>query len=174
MKNLVLWNQAVAFHGHACGGLAVGYHAALYAMELLELEPSEDEEVVCIAENDACGVDAIQAILGCTLGKGNLLLALRGKQAFNFYERKTGKSVRLVLQYPENLSKEEKLELLYQGDYHDFFMVKETEFPLPEPARIFKSETCSKCGERTAENYLHLEKGKLLCESCYVSYRRIL
>lgn len=66
-------------------------------MELLELDFSADEDVVCITENDACGVDAIQVLLGCSVGKGNLLFHLRGKQAFSFYNRKTGKAVRLVL-----------------------------------------------------------------------------
>lgn len=64
------WETCVQFHGHACGGLTIGYKAACYAAELLELSFSGDEQVVCIAENDACGVDAIQALLGCSIGKG--------------------------------------------------------------------------------------------------------
>ena len=97
MEQQALWEKCVAFHGHACGGLTIGFQAARYAMELLELDFSADEDVVCIAENDACGVDAIQVLLGCSVGKGNLLFHLRGKQAFSFYNRKTGKAVRLVL-----------------------------------------------------------------------------
>ena len=68
-----LWDRAVDFHGHACPGLTIGYRAALYAAELLDLDFSEDEDAVCVSENDACGVDAIQAVLGCSVGKGNLL-----------------------------------------------------------------------------------------------------
>ena len=71
------WETCVQFHGHACGGLTIGYKAACYAAELLELSFSGDEQVVCIAENDACGVDAIQALLGCSIGKGNLLFHMR-------------------------------------------------------------------------------------------------
>lgn len=56
------WEKCVAFHGHACGGLTIGYKAAQYAIKLLELTFSEDEQVVCISENDACGVDAIQVM----------------------------------------------------------------------------------------------------------------
>ena len=48
-----LWEKCVAFHGHECGGLTIGYKAALYAAELLELSFSEDEKFVCISENDA-------------------------------------------------------------------------------------------------------------------------
>ena len=58
------WEKAAGFHGHVCGGLAIGFQAARYAIKLLELTFSEDEQVVCISENDACGVDAIQAVLG--------------------------------------------------------------------------------------------------------------
>ena len=34
-KEQQLWDKCVAFHGHACGGLTIGFKAALYAMELL-------------------------------------------------------------------------------------------------------------------------------------------
>ena len=50
----------------------------------LNLSFSEDEEVVCVTENDACGVDGIQAILSCTAGKGNLKFRDTGKMAFSF------------------------------------------------------------------------------------------
>ena len=76
-----------------CGGLTIGYKASLHAIELLNLEFSDDEQVVCIAENDTCGIDGIQVMLGCSIGKGNLLFRMRGKQDFSFYNRKTGKSI---------------------------------------------------------------------------------
>ena len=85
MNQQELWQKCVAFHGHQCGGLTIGYKAALYAIELLGLTFSEDEQVVCIAENDACGIDAIQVILGCSVGKGNLLFHMAGKQACLLY-----------------------------------------------------------------------------------------
>ncbi|MBO4914977.1 MAG: formylmethanofuran dehydrogenase, partial [Oscillospiraceae bacterium] len=47
------WEKCAAFHGHVCGGLAIGYQAARCAAELLELSFSEDERIVCVAENDA-------------------------------------------------------------------------------------------------------------------------
>ena len=103
-----LWKKCAEFHGHECGGLTIGYKAALYAKELLDLDFSEDEQVVCISENDACGVDAIQVILGCSVGKGNLLFHICGKQAFSFYDRGSGRSVRLVLkEKPREMTKAE-------------------------------------------------------------------
>lgn len=172
-ENKELWNKAAAFHGHVCGGLTIGYKASLYAIELLDLTFSEDEKVVCISENDACGVDAVQAILGCSVGKGNLLFHMRGKQAFSFYNRKTGKSVRLVLrQGPEGMTRQESFAY-YQGTPpEELFDVKQATIPLPEQARLFDSYVCDCCGERTGSNWIRLAGGKKLCLDCYESYDR--
>ena len=32
-----LWDKCVAFHGHECGGLTIGFKASLYAMKLLKI-----------------------------------------------------------------------------------------------------------------------------------------
>jgi formylmethanofuran dehydrogenase subunit E len=176
MENETLWEKAVAFHGHICGGLTIGYQAALYAKKLLRLSFSEDEEVVCVTENDACGVDAIQVILGCSVGKGNLLFRLRGKQAFSFFNRKTGESIRLVLKEPSGKtgSKEEKQKYLFEASPEDLFEVKQVSFELPEEARLFNSVICEECGEKTAENYARLQNGKKLCLDCYSPYSRFM
>lgn len=36
-ENKELWHKCVEFHGHACGGLTIGYKAALYAIERMGL-----------------------------------------------------------------------------------------------------------------------------------------
>lgn len=161
------WNDCVAFHGHACGGLTIGYKASLYAAQLLKLEFSEDEQVVCITENDACGVDAIQVMLGCSVGKGNLLFHLRGKQAYSFYNRKTGASARLVLKpKPQGMTKEESFAY-YQGcTPEEMFVVKETTVPIPEKAKLFDSYICDCCGELTGAPWIHQADGKALCLDC--------
>ena len=167
------WKDCVAFHGHECGGLTIGYKASLYAIELLKLEFSADEQVVCISENDACGVDGIQVMLGCSVGKGNLLFHMRGKQAFSFYNRKTGESVRLVLKpKPEGMTREESFVYFQGCEPKDMFEVKETTIRLPEAARLFDSYICDCCGETTGANWIRLAGGKKLCLDCYESYDR--
>lgn len=165
--------KCVEFHGHLCPGLTIGFRAAKYAIKLLELNFSEDEDVVCVTENDACGVDAIQVLLGCSAGKGNLLFRMRGKQAFSFYNRNTGKSVRLVLKQRmgEKDRDQWQKELMQMSD-EDIFDVKDATFKLPEVARIFVSYPCEKCGEMTAESFIRLEEGKKLCPDCYEEYTR--
>ena len=87
------FQDAIAFHGHACPGLALGYRAAQYAMDALRAGRSDDEELVCIVENDACGVDAIQVVAGCSVGKGNLVLHDLGKHAYTFIDRRYNRAV---------------------------------------------------------------------------------
>ena len=62
-------DKAIAFHGHWCPGLARGIRAAVWAAE--HFGTAADEEIVTVTETDMCGVDAIQALLGCTFGKEN-------------------------------------------------------------------------------------------------------
>lgn len=168
-----LWEKAAAFHGHVCGGLTIGYKAALYAIALLGITFSPDEELVCVAENDACGCDAIQAILGCSVGKGNLLFHMTGKQAFSFYNRKTGQSVRLVLRPSEKQMTREESFTYYQSlAPEDMFDVKETKITLPERAQLFESCVCDGCGEVTGANWLRLAGDRKLCVDCYHTYDR--
>ena len=173
MINTELWSKCVEFHGHECGGLTIGYQAAIYAKKLLNGEFSQDEEMVCITENDACGVDAIQVILGCSVGKGNLLFHMRGKQAFSFFNRKNGKSVRLVLKVRDNkMTREESFKFYQECEPEDMFDVKETTLEVPERARIFNSIICEKCGEKTSENMIRIQSEQNLCMDCYNEYNR--
>lgn len=167
------WEKCVAFHGHSCGGLTIGYKAAQYVMELLGVRFSDNERLVCIAENDACGVDAIQALLGCSVGKGNLLFHMRGKSAYSFYDRKSGKSVRLVLKpKPEGLTREKSFAYYQALEPRDMFAVKETTLALPEAAKIFDSYVCERCGELTGANWIRIAGGKKLCLDCVQTYDR--
>ncbi len=41
------FKQCADFHGHVCGGLAIGYTAALAGMEWLKGHRALDEELLC-------------------------------------------------------------------------------------------------------------------------------
>ncbi|MGL4606847.1 MAG: FmdE family protein [Eubacteriaceae bacterium] len=171
--NQELWKKAVDFHGHHCPGLAIGFRAAIEAIKALDIPFSEDEEIVCVTENDACGVDGIQVVLGCSVGKGNLLFRNRGKQAFSIFNRRTGKSIRLVLKNLPEMSREEKENyLLNEPDGHQIFDFKPVPYDLPEQAQIFNSIICESCGEKTAEPMIRLENGQKLCLDCSHPYSR--
>jgi len=176
LTDIELWEKTQAYHGHSCSGLAIGYKAAIYAKELLDITFSQDEEVVCVIENDACGLDALPIILGCSVGKGNLLLRLRGKQAYSVFNRKTGKSVRLVFKGRDfgDISPDERRDALLRIPHSELFEVKEVGFDIPEMAKLFQSIVCEGCGETAAENYIRLQEGRKLCLDCHEPYSRFI
>ena len=170
--NEALWNKCVAFHGHSCPGLAIGYRASVLALELLGVQSALDEELVCITENDACGVDGVQAVAGCTIGKGNLLFHNTGKMAFSFYSRTSGKSLRLVLRALPELDREARKDFILNAPADQVFQVKEAVLPLPEKARHFQNVTCARCGESIPEHKARLQDGQVLCLDCFSDYSR--
>ena len=54
-----------------------GVRAAMEAQRRFGVERAEDEEIVCVTENDACGVDGIQFVLGCTWEREISYIAVR-------------------------------------------------------------------------------------------------
>lgn len=103
------WQKAVEFHGHACPGLAIGFMAVEAVKEKMGVTFSWDEELVCVTENDACGVDAVQVLTGCSFGKGNLIYRDTGKQAFSFFNRKNGESLRMIVKpFREEMDREKR------------------------------------------------------------------
>jgi formylmethanofuran dehydrogenase subunit E len=172
--NKELWDKAVAFHGHECPGLAIGFKACEAAAEKIGIGVSDDEEIVCITENDACGVDAIQALLSCTLGKGNLLYHGTGKQAFSFFDRKNNKKLRVCLKPGKNedMDRTQWREYLLSAPVDDIFTFSEPKLDLPEKAQLFNTVVCEICGEGAPEHKMRLQDGKTVCADCFRSYSR--
>ncbi|HOJ11779.1 MAG TPA: FmdE family protein [Clostridiales bacterium] len=172
--NKQLWDKSVAFHGHECPGLAIGFKACEAAAEKMQLEFSDDEEIVCVTENDACGVDAVQAIFSCTLGKGNLIYRGTGKQAFSFFNRKTGQKFRVCLKPSQNkgMDRDQWKEYLLNSQVDEIFTFSEPKFDLPERARLLKTVVCEICEEGTPEHKAHLQDGKIVCADCFKTYDR--
>lgn len=170
-----LWDKCIELHGHACPVLALGYRVGEFAMNKFKLHYSEDEEIVCVTENDACCVDAIQVTTGCTIGKGNLIYRDRGKLAFSFFNRKTGERMRIIFKKRINwmeTDREEIQKYILKASFDELFDVKEPIFDVPEKARIFQSYDCEICGERTAESRVKLQEGKKVCMDCNKEYTR--
>lgn len=172
--NKELWAKAVAFHGHECPGLAIGFKACEAACEKMGMEISQDEQIVCITENDACGVDAVQALLSCTLGKGNLIYRGTGKQAFSFFNRATGQKLRVCLIPGKNdgMERSEWQRYLLNAPVDQIFSFSEPRMDLPEKARLFATIVCELCGEGAPEHKMHLQDGKTVCADCFKSYDR--
>jgi formylmethanofuran dehydrogenase subunit E len=181
--------KAVQFHGHMCPGLAMGYRVAKYVKE--HYPRSEDEELVAIVENSSCSVDAIQDMLGCTSGKGNLIFKDYGKQAFTFYSRDQGKAMRIYFKgdvfegmdklrqkyFKGELEPEEKKEFelvreqviqkILAAPDQEVLSIKEVDIPAPQKARIYPSLRCQECGEAFMEILGRTVKGKVVCKDCF-------
>lgn len=169
-----LWEKCVEFHGHECPGLALGYKVCEAAKEKLGISFSKDEEIVCVTENDACGVDAVQVITGCSIGKGNLIYRDRGKMAFSFFVRSTGKKLRIIAKSNTKgpTDREARQKYILDAPVDDIFEFKIPAYELPEEARIFKKVICESCGESAAENKIRLMEGTKVCLDCFKDYTR--
>lgn len=169
------FKKCVAFHGHLCPGLCIGYRAAAEGLAHVRAQRSEDEEVVAVVENDACGVDAVQWLTGCTFGKGNLIFKDYGKQVFVFYSRAGGAGVRLSLRadaFASTESRDDKIRLLLEAPAEQLFDIREVDRPAPPPARIHESVACGVCGEPTMKTRIRSVDGRDVCLECLEEQHR--
>ena len=187
------FKRCVDFHGHICPGLAIGFRAAETALKRLEETRAPDEELVAIVENNACGVDAVQVLTGCTFGKGNFIYRDHGKQVFTLLGRKSGKGVRVAKKAdtgprdrerdelfkkireetatPEERKRFQELHLqrsreILERPTEELFSVRYVDIPLPPKAMIEPSIPCDGCGEPTMASRLREVQGRRLCGDC--------
>jgi len=188
-----LLKLVVEFHGHDCPGLWIGIRAAELCLQRLGRHDDNDP-LLAITETDMCAVDAIQALLGCTFGKGNLIHRDYGKVAFSFYRRNNGRAFRAVRRAESGGGSDEMRELMrlvfsgkatdeqkqrymelrdrsraaiIEADLEDLFDVLELHDTPPRPARILDSLRCESCGEMTMESRTRRFGGKTLCIPCF-------
>jgi len=168
-----LWDKAVAFHGHECPGLAIGFKACQIAIKKMGLKFSGDEDVVCVTENDACGVDAVQFLTGCTMGKGNLIYRDTGKMAFSFFNRSNGDSLRVMFK-PSNqkMDRKQSQEYILTAPAEAVFDIMKPNYSLPIKARSFETIICEQCGEGAPEHKIRINEGKKVCLDCFEDYSR--
>ncbi|SMF26240.1 FmdE family protein [Desulfovibrio gilichinskyi] len=185
--------RVIEFHGHQCPGLAIGIRASELCLN--KLGHNNESSLVTICETDMCGVDAIQFLTGCSVGKGNLLLRDYGKMVFTFFRREDGKGVRALLNpefLEENRNEMSKLmkatsdgfateadkkkckeirsevEAKYlEADLDEMFIIGAPQMVMPRPAAILESLECESCGEKIMESRSRRFAGQTLCIPCF-------
>lgn len=186
-------DACIDFHGHVCPGLSIGIRAA--ELCLRELGHNNETPLTTVCETDMCGVDAIQFLTGCTLGKGNLIHRDYGKNAFTFYRKSDGKGIRALFR-PEAMgpdydecrrlmkksvdntaTAEEKQRLatlrsqqqqtLMSAPLDEVFHSSEPDMLQPRPAKILATLSCAHCGEGTMESRTRRFDGQTLCIPCF-------
>lgn len=184
--------MAIQFHGHICPGLLIGVRAAELAQKQLGIGSDSDEELVAVVENDNCSVDAIQAILGCTFGKGNLIFRDYGKNVWTIISRQSGRALRIARKYgsaagpaseryrelagqveltEEDAGEKEILigelfEKIMSMPVEELFTWQEVAVSPPEKARIQATLRCDRCGEGVMESRANSINGEMLCLDC--------
>lgn len=172
------YEEIVRFHGHECPGLAIGYRMAGAAMEKLASMRAADEELVAIVENDACGVDALQCVTGCTFGKGNLLFRDYGKQVYTIFSRSTRTGVRVLFHgngIPEDIREDRSTlaDWILNSSADSILSVTKTSAPEPEPAKIRDSIRCAACGEKVMESRIQHIHRETVCIPCYDKQQKL-
>ena len=161
---------AVAFHGHLCPGLLIGYRAAKAAAASLEVGRSEDEDLVLVAENASCSVDAFQALLSTTFGKGNLHLEDNGKQVFTLGDRATGRAVRVALRFDAfdaaGADRDAKIDRLLHAGTEELFHLNPVRLRLPDKAQVLPTVRCARCREGAMVTRTVTNADQVYCLPC--------
>ena len=165
------YEDLIHFHGHSCPGLAIGYRMSRAGLNFLSSSRAKDEEIVAIVENDACGVDALQCLSGCTFGKGNLIFNDYGKQVYTLYNRKFRKGIRIVFNarnVPDNVreDREKYINWLLTAPEEEVVSLMEVEIDEPESAIVIKSVECEFCGESVMETRTSKVDNRIACIPC--------
>jgi len=164
------YEDLINFHGHSCPGLAMGYRLTMAALDYLAGQCAADEELVAITENNACGVDALQFISGCTFGKGNLIFHDYGKMAYTLFSRRSGQGVRVVFKRQAvpaavKADRQAYIQWLLTVDEQVIISRRPVDREAP-PARVLDSITCDQCGEAVMATRIRRQNGRILCIPC--------
>lgn len=161
----------IKFHGHSCPGLAIGFRLANAAMNALGVIRSDDEELVAVVESDACGVDALQCVSGCTFGKGNLVFRDYGKHAYSLFSRVKQQGVRVVFHgkgVPAELREDRPAYAKRIMTEQEDAILSVARIPYEElqAARVRKSVVCAGCGESVMDSRAQKTGDRNLCIPC--------
>jgi formylmethanofuran dehydrogenase subunit E len=192
---IVPFSQAVKFHGHICPGLATGFYASHIGMQWMAAEKSPDDETYAVLDSCGCCADAVQAITGCTTGKGNLIVQDNGKQVYTFGVRGHPRAIRIALrpEYAIDRLDPGLLELSQKvsagkasddeiGDLRNriesvcrailespgetVFDVREAAADEPARQGMTATVTCAKCGEPVATGRAKKAGSGYICPAC--------
>lgn len=187
------FEEVIRFHGHSCPGLALGFRVTAAAMRRLLADRAIDEDLVAVVENKSCAVDAMQAMAGCTFGKGNLIFLDHGKQVYTFFRRRDGEGLRVAVNWkgpqeseadkamwrrffdgdrqPEVVEavarcKKAKTEAVLRAAEEELLAFSSPQIELPAPARIHDTVVCSLCGEKVMATRVVGEGATAMCIPC--------
>lgn len=167
--------KAAEFHGHLCGGIAIGTKMAMYGLELLGMELNKKHKnLIVFLEIDRCMSDAVQSVTGCSMGKRTLKQMYYGKFAATFYNTDTEEALRITdadanKKFKEKETKEEMIARFRRTPPEELFKVDKVKIELSRgdmPGKPYTTAFCSVCGEKVSDGRHVLRGGKPVCISC--------
>lgn len=189
------YQDVARFHGHECPGMSIGIRVAELAVERLGRN-SLDNELVVSTETDACAVDAIQVLTGCTFGKRNLVHVANGKDIFSFWRRSDGAGIRVSTRPGSEAYRDERtwalaesiengtatdgdrslfaelqaarIQRILAAPVEELLVVEEIEGEAPDRHPLRPSAPCEGCGDMTSSEILHNHRGRMLCPPCHL------
>lgn len=196
MDRTQAYNDVIRFHGHECPGAAFGVRVAEAALTALDLK-DPGTPLVLVSETDACAVDALQVLTGCTYGKRNLIHQDAGRNVFTLWERDGSAGVRIRAKADsivfrteeiwalagriddgtatledqaafERLQSERISALLDVAD-DDILVVEKAEAAAPGVKHLARTDLCVDCGEPTSVETLHDHRGRMVCPACHLA-----
>ena len=89
---------ALLLHGHECPEMVLGLRAGAAAMNWLGVARSMEDQLLALVQfpEAPCFADGVQAITGCTVGKGNIRVLGRGPLSLTLIEQVTRRAVRVA------------------------------------------------------------------------------
>ncbi|MDO9539793.1 MAG: FmdE family protein, partial [Methanocalculus sp.] len=186
----------IQFHGHLCGGLAFAARVCEKATNELGVQCNHGNDLRAVIETtDACGIDAVQVISGCTSGKGNLTILDYGKHAYTFINRRNGEAVRILRHRDFDLKRidpvvaklrkaifsgeateeerktfdqrmEKVADVILSMPEEELFTVQRFKTEVFKKTKAFEQAECTRCGEMAAVNRLNDRDGERLCIPC--------
>ena len=112
LANITL-KRVADFHGHVCPELAVGSKFCEFVQHFLDEKVLQDKGFSVVAENSTAALDAIQILLGVTVGNQRLMVMDYGKHNYTLYSRH------------QNQSWSFRMIALNYGDEEDFHRLEE-------------------------------------------------
>jgi len=187
-------NRVVNFHGHMCPDLILGGKVCEYAQKLLEDKNEFKKGLSIIAENCTSALDAIQVLLGTTIGNQRLkvidygkhnytILYDKGRKGLKFslrtinyqdedeYRRLAEKaannqaSLNDVLQFQKLL--DDRTRYLLGLSPEDIFDMEDTGTADPLLEKADHYIACFKCGQQVLKSRIVSHQDKDYCMPCF-------
>jgi formylmethanofuran dehydrogenase subunit E len=196
MDRKAAFEDVIRFHQHSCPGAAFGVRVAEAALSELGIE-SPTKSLVLRSETDACAVDALQVLTGCTFGKRNLIHEDAGRNAFTFWERSGTQGVRVravpgsVVFRSEEIwaladrieegtasfedeaafaaAQTDRIAAILDAPAEEILVIEKVETEAPQPKPLAPVDLCQKCGEPTSVETLHDHRGQMVCPACHLA-----